>query len=139
MKNREINMHNFQLLCQDQQLLFSELKRKNQVYLLDWIDLFNRVTLALGNESGYIVDKDKPVLIYQGVIIVIPFFPTLIHKIAECNFEIHLLLDGKAVFSLPNNDDIRDYPDLYNFKGDWKISYNTLLKIVRKGWPYLCL
>lgn len=85
---------------------------------------------------SFFVDEENKQLLYNNVIIVAVFAPSLSYNITRKDgYRVYLKDDGTATFSLPTDEDIKKYPQLNNFQGTWLQAYYLLIKTLRKGWP----
>jgi len=124
-----------------------EIEKNFKIKLLDfskidseldqWIDLF-------GNLPGWDYcpfvyrtdfEHENLSLLQKNVILVVVFAPSLSYNEEKRKIELHLKTDGSAEFILFSFRDVKEFPALYNFKGDWKAAYFLLIKILKIGWP----
>lgn len=108
----------------------SELESK----LLEWVALYRRLPGHDWCPNVSLVSFDDEELLQGNVAIEVEFAPTYKLNLLNIKFILHLFYDGTAKFILPNIKEIKTYPELYSFFGEWKDAYLLISKIVTKGW-----
>jgi hypothetical protein len=111
---------------------------KMEKTLQKWQRLFSNIPGFDHSPSADIIDQNgDPRLFNRNVILNITFCPTLSHNEFDQKepFEIHLKDDGTASFWFPTFEDAEQYPELFNFNGNWKDAYLLLIETMKKGWP----
>lgn len=100
-----------------------------------WIKLFRKFPCWPWYSVASVVDKNNIALFKKNVAIEVNFAPTKCCYEEERIFELHLLYDGTAKFNTPFKQDIKLFPELLSFKGNWKEAYLLSKKAISAGWP----